>query len=545
MQKPEWRYIENFVDPDLFQLSYEYVEAQSENLILQQGEVGSLLLKSTDPETEDFLTEISFGRKYLRYAYCKCGLAGKKLCKHLLAAIIIHRRTIVEVDKSSVIKEVNIPSRISLPAILNQIPKEDLDRFIQRYARTNKQFGQALKLHFASRIQVSSPDQKYHDLIKSMTRLIPNAMGKIARAALQSLFWISEELLLQADDLIATENNVEAFAICHELLIKFQSIYRKLEVYFGEFEKYWILIHQKTKSILDSTLAPDFRTEAENKLILIFMEPSYPMIHSPNNLFEIIYQRQDAEQRRILVENMLKKIGRKDHNPIPIVALARQAMKTENEHLLTMAYEMNDDISRWMAAVDILNATQRDIAHTLCQWLLLHTKEEFWKHKIMDKIWTLFPQNNQSSLFALHLLSSQPDEKYILYLKERDISTDLIINTLKESNHPKSKNLLIDFFIHLYRYDDATTLLFDGLTLEILKSYTQKLLPGQMDWLENAYKKMFTIYLESHVGPAPAIKIQNTLSYLHMIKAHQLADLLQKWVKKTFQDHTTLSERLS
>jgi hypothetical protein len=545
MQKPEWRYIENFVDPDLFQQAYDYVESNEGLLSMVPGEAGSLLLKSADPLAEDLYTEIGFGRKYLRHAYCRCGQAGKKLCVHLIAAIILHRRGVVEKDKTILVADSNIPARISLPAILHQIPKEDLDRFIQRYARTNKQFGQALKLHFASRIQVASPDQKYHDLIKSMTRLVPNAMGKIAKSSLQSLFWISEELLLQADDLIALENNVEAFAICHELLTKFHSIYRKLEIYFGDFEKFWIIIHQKIKSILDNTLAPDFRSEAEAKLLLILNEPSYPLIHSPHNLFEILYPRADADQKLVLKENIFKKIGRKDHNPVPLVALTRQAMRFEDEPLLTQAFELNNDISRWMSAIDILFSTQRDVAHTLCLWMIRRTKDEFWKLKIMDRFWSLFPDDPKSKVYAQSLLSHQPEEKYIRYLKERDTSLDIIIQCLKGSGHLRARTLLIDFYISNQLYEEATDLISQGLTLDILKSYTSKLWPQQASWLEEAYKKVFNSYLDQHVGPAPAIKIQNTLAYLHMVKAHGLAESLQKWIKKTFQDHTSLTERLS
>lgn len=113
----------------------------------------------------------------------------QKICIHLIAAIILHRRvTEKDQDLTPASRETMLPSRISIPTILQQIPKEDLDRFLQRYARMNKQFAQAVKLHFASRIQVNSPQQKYHDLIKSMTRLTPNSMGKIAKHALQSLF---------------------------------------------------------------------------------------------------------------------------------------------------------------------------------------------------------------------------------------------------------------------------------------------------------------------------------------------------------------------
>ncbi|MEO5583745.1 MAG: hypothetical protein ABIR66_13725 [Saprospiraceae bacterium] len=544
MQKPEWRFIENFVDPELFQQAYEFVESNEDKLSLQPGEAGSLLLKTNDPDVSDLYTEIGFGRKYLRHAYCRCGKAGKKLCMHLLAAIILHRRTIIEKDKAIMIAETNVASRISLPAILHQIPKEDLDRFIQRYARTNKQFGQALKLHFASRIQVASPDQKYHDLIKSMTRLVPNAMGKIAKSSLQSLFWISEELLLQADDLIVLENQVEAFAICHELLIKFHSIYRKLEVYFGDFEKYWILIHHKIKNIMDGTIAPDFRIEAEAKLIVQFNEPSYPFIHSPNNLFEILYSKSDQEQRKALKECLLKKIGRKDHNPIPLVAVTRQSMRFEDEQLLIAAFELNNDTSRWMAAVDVLHGTQREMAHTLCQWLMRRTRDEFWKNKIMDRLWSLFPDDPNVTHYALHLLATQPEEKYLRFLREKDVSMEIIIDALRESKHPRSKNLLVDFYINNHWYEEATEMLNEGLTLEILKSYTQKLWPHQSAWLDESYKRIFNSYLEQHMGPAPAIKIQNTLAYLHMVKAHTLAENLQKWIKKTFQDHTSLTERL-
>ncbi|MEP7324032.1 MAG: hypothetical protein ABI761_19040, partial [Saprospiraceae bacterium] len=278
--------------------------------------------------------------------------------------------------------------------------------------------------------------------------------------------------------------------------------------------------------------------------IVQFNEPSYPFIHSPNNLFEILYSKSDHEQRIALKESILKKVGRKDHNPIPLVAITRQSMRFEDERLLIAAFELNNDTSRWLAAVDVLHATQREMAHTLCQWLMRRTKDEFWKNKIMDRFWSLFPDDPNSTVHALHLLATQPEEKYLRFLREKDVSMEIIVDALKDSKHPRSKNLLIDFYINNHWYEEATEMLNEGLTLEILKSYTQKLWPHQATWLDEAYKKIFNSYLEQHMGPAPAIKIQNTLAYLHMVKAHTLAENLQKWIKKTFQDHTSLTERL-
>ena len=38
MQKTEWRYIENFCDPELFQQAYELIEDESPNYLLNPRE---------------------------------------------------------------------------------------------------------------------------------------------------------------------------------------------------------------------------------------------------------------------------------------------------------------------------------------------------------------------------------------------------------------------------------------------------------------------------------------------------------------------------
>ncbi len=547
MQKPEWRYIENFVDPDLFQQAFDWVEANGNTLSLHFAEAGSLILKSSLIHEDELYTEIGFGRKYLRHAYCRCGKAGKKLCIHLIAAIILHRRNNEELDKPIkplATKDIGLPNRISIPVILSQIPKLDLDRFLQRYARTNKQFGQALKLHFASKVQVSSPEQKYHDLIKSMTRLIPNALGKIAKGSMQSLFWISEELLLQADDLIALENPIESFAICHELLQKYHSIYRKLDMYFGEYEKFWILIHQRLRSILDLTLAPDYRIELEGKLMILFTDPGYPMIHSPHNLYEVLFFNADPDSRKNLNAVLLKKIGRRESNPLPLVTLAKTAMRIQDESLLKEAFEGNNDLSKWLSTLEIIVSSHKEYARQLGQWLMAQTKDEFWKFKFMDRLWSFFPEDPASKKYALALLQYQPDEKYLKYSIDYHINADLVIKSLQNSLQFKSKNLLIDFYISHHMMSEAKALLESPLSLEQLKAYTQRLWPKEAAWLEQSYKSILTTFLENHLGPPSVSKVQNILAFLHMIKAHALADDLQKWIKKTFQDHTSLSEKL-
>ncbi|MBL0113809.1 MAG: hypothetical protein IPP42_24570 [Saprospiraceae bacterium] len=65
MQKPDWRYIENFVDPDLFQKAYDLVEQYGDQVKLTKGELGLYTLEWSD-STEELSTEISFGRKYIK-----------------------------------------------------------------------------------------------------------------------------------------------------------------------------------------------------------------------------------------------------------------------------------------------------------------------------------------------------------------------------------------------------------------------------------------------------------------------------------------------
>ena len=393
MQKVEWRLVENFVEAELFQQAYDLVEnEQNPSYELKEGEAGIYYLKPLD-QVSDISTEIEFNRKFIKRYVCTCGEVGKKICRHLVAAVILYRRIKnAEEEKSLDANSLgNLPSRISLPAILSQIPREDLNRFLQRYARINKHFGQAIKLHFASKVQVASPEQKYHDLIRSMTRLIPLANGKLSKQSVQSLFWVSEELLSQADDLIAMETPIEAFAISMELLQSFQSIYRKLEMYIGEYEKYFITIHQKIKTILDFELAPALRLEFTQKLLTAFADPSYPFINSPNNLFEILYPFPEQEIRIQLKEITLKKIGRKEMNSTPLIAWIKNAIKFKDENLLQQALDANGDIAKWISAIDSISINNREFAKQVARWVMLKTKEEFWKFKLMEKIWSLYP----------------------------------------------------------------------------------------------------------------------------------------------------------
>ncbi len=544
MKKIEWRFIENFCEAELFQKAYDLVESDKNLTTLSESEGGGFHLK-IDAES-DLNTEIDFSRKYIKRAHCDCGQSGKNLCIHLIAAIILYRR-IKNNESSSFTKNNNastLPSRISIQAILSQIPKEDLDRFLQRYARINKSFGQSLKLHFASKVQVASPEQKYHDLIKSMTRLVPLANGKLSKQSIQSLFWISEELLLQVDDLIATESPVEAFAICFELLNSFQAIYRKMDIYLGEFEKFWIQIHQKLKAIIELDMAPDSKQEIIHKLLHLFNDPAYPYLHSPHNIFEILFPSLDTRAKALLLESALKKQSRKEMNPIPLVSWIKTAMRSYDEKMLEAALQVNDENGKWLIAIDSLATNNKEFARKISKWLILRTKNESWKHRLMDKVWSLFPDDSDSVVYALGLLTFQPEEKYIQYLINKHISFEMIGLALKDSKHVKALPALINFYIETLQTDQAKKMIEDHLGLELLKSFTAKLFVKEESWLESQYKTVLQQYLHDHVGPIPASKIQNILSYLQLIRCRSLAEHLQKWLKKEFADHPTMIELL-
>jgi hypothetical protein len=540
MTKLDWNYIENFIDPELFQSGYELAEECPPGA-LKNTDQNIYKIHFSSPNEQPVEAELVFGRKYLRLYRCDCQYPKKPLCRHLVAAVILYRRSKMEVPAVQV---ASWPAKITMAAILQQVPKEDLDRFLQRYARTNKHFGQALKLHFASRIHVASPTEKYRDLIKGMARLVPNAQGKLPKPALASLFWLSEELLLQAEDLIALDNPTEAYAICLELLLKYMSIYRKLDIHFNEYEKYWILLHQRLKNIAEFNLAPDFRAEMEQKLFTTFCEPGYPFIHSPHNLFEFLYPRLDDEQKLVLEQKLLEKLNRKEHNPVPLVALLKIAFRYQNQALLDRTLEAHYEPMRWMAALELLLGHQKEYTKTLGPWLVTRLRDDYWRLRLMEKLFTWFPDENFTIDFASKLLTAQPDEKYVSYLTDHGVKPDHIIQLLTLSSNPRRVPTLIGFYLQQSMLTEAKALVEAHIALDLLKSITLKFLPIDPDWVETMYQVQLRSYLDQHIGPPSLIQVHSIISYLRMIKAVNLAERLEKWLKKNFQDHTSLTVSL-
>ncbi|MDZ4707868.1 MAG: hypothetical protein SH818_05645 [Saprospiraceae bacterium] len=540
MAKPDWNYIENFIDPELFQSGYELAEESLPDA-LKSVDQNIYKINFSSPSTGAIEAELVFGRKYVSQYRCDCTEPKKPLCRHLVAAVILYRRSKLELPPAPV---GSWPAKITISSILHQVPKDDLDRFLQRYARTNKHFGQALKLHFASRIHVASPSDKYRDLIKGMARLVPNAHGKLPKPALASLFWLSEELLLQAEDLIALDNPTEAYAICLELLLKYMSIYRKLDIHFNEFEKYWIILHQRIKNIAEFNLAPDFRAEMEQKLFSTFCEPGYPFIHSPHNLFEFLYPRLEEEQKSILEQKLLEKLNRKEHNPVPLVAVLKIAYRYQNQALLDRTLEAHYEPMRWMAALELLLGHQKEYTKTLGPWLVNRLKDEYWKVRLMEKLFTWFPDENFTMDYASRLLTAQPDEKYVNYLLSHGIKPAHVAQLIKQSSSPRRISVLIGFYLQHDMVDEGRSLVESHITLDLLKSITAKFLNIDPEWLESMYQVQLRSYLDHHVGPPSQVQVQSIISYLRMIKAVNLVDRLEKWLKKNFQDHTSLSVSL-
>ncbi|HNR08194.1 MAG TPA: hypothetical protein PKM27_12820 [Saprospiraceae bacterium] len=541
MVKADWNYIENFVDPELFEHAYELAEHSNPD-VLTLVDKGIYKTRFKSPEGVLIEGEISFGRKYIRQYHCDCQAGKKILCLHLVAATILYRRERLEIPVAT---QATLPSKITISSILNQVPKEDLERFLLRYARMDKSFGQALKVHFASRVQVASPEDKYRDLIKSMARLVPNAQGKLPRQAMASLFWISEELLLQAEDLIALDNPAEAFAICHELLCKYASIYRRLEMYFNDFEKYWIIMHQRLKTILDFPLAPGFRAEMEKKLFDAFADPAYPFIHSPHNLFELLYPLAESAQKKILEDLVLNKIKRNDHNPVPLVSILKTAIKNQDQSLLALALRNNPEPMRWISALELLVSGNKAYAKSLGPWLISQFQDEYWKLRLMEKLYNWYPEESSSISYAAHLLLAHPEEKYVRYLLGRGQSVSTIAGLLEQANHPRKNILLTELFLSQDQVDKAKSVIESNPGLDLLKSVTPRFLDLDPEWLTRMYQQLIRAYLDQHIGPVSASQVKSVISFLRMTKAGTLADQLEKWIKKNFQDHTSLSENLN
>jgi hypothetical protein len=485
--------------------------------------------------------EVEWLKPMTRYqkATCSCNFfKDNKVCKHIIAALLAYKDTLVIKPQETLISEKH--ATLNINNVLNGVSKEELKNFIKTYARTDKKFSTALKVQFARKVNLRDNEKKYKSLLDSVIRPISNDKTHIKISDAKSLLNIVDDFYNQAQDSMAIGEFGEAFYLCKVSLTKLCYVYHYTDFLRTELENEI----NKNHSLLSLLLAESKSHELSETIIGFIVElinySYYPFIDIDDN--GIIILKKYNKLPMDLQETVKTQLNRKKEFESQITYLLSIDIIVKHSHkeslLLPLKYQsyINKvamlllDKGKYMECINFCNGYLSDGGDIVLIYLkaLMASKSK----KLISEMahWFVASQNLSIVDYAINVLSAEEQLKF----REG-------VNRL----YKKSKMDDPRYYYFLGRTNQLAVLLkmlSDKKDLRMLMTYDHYLVPVMEHDLGTLYEGLLEAYLTQHIGNHSQIFIAEIFDHLNKIKAMKITKRLGLMIDMKFSHRMSLED---
>jgi hypothetical protein len=511
-------------------------------------------------------TEIQITPARVKAFSCECHeFSQSKICSHVVATMLAIRKKLLErnLEKQPGLRPVEVyneQNKLTINSILQQTSERELAAFIKSYANSNRQFALILKSHFASKIQVTEPDNKYRHLLDSVIAANRNSINEIKSKGASQLLKVSESLLEQAIGLIAEQDYAEAFIILKVLIEKICQVIRKCGNKRESLQEVLLRAAGQLKQFSNLLLAPALKQEIVDFLISFYNRPASRVNKLQWFFFEALSgylnDRETAEKFLISIEQELGKENTNSTWQIDLMhfrmlTLASTPISVYLRRLEAEALKSPESLSLHLEKAEL--AGRLDWAITWCKKGLVSFPKSQNAEFLENKLIHLIIQSGKKKQ-AIPLLESHFVKKWdleILWKMKQCLDSgwikkrDEIIQKIKDD---APENIKHDLLATIYSEEKLSSELFQYLksenSLELLMKYDSLLQRNLRSALCDLYEEKMSDYLQSHLGLVPAMTIRRILNHLELAGMKKEASSLFAKLQKRFPGRLAVSNDL-
>jgi len=476
----------------------------------------------------------------IKRSLCSCPHdQSKGICPHVGAAALMLRKELQEKKE----KTTNTTSRrrssksFDLVALLHNLSKEEIDGFVLRKARKDKNFRLLLQASFIKKI---SSDQ-LESFVESTFPVLTKANEKIPASKLKAYIDISEELVKHFKNLVALDNLTEAyeliflllrksFYVKHHLKNEPPRFYKMHKNLLTDFNSLYSLIEapeyrHKITSHVDQLLSTSYisaELKEEQELWMI----QYKHHASPSTLMSITQEylakyRQDFGSYYFIKSLQLLLISDLERRKDIITSLDSQERYRIIQHL---SAQKNHPTTHEVM-FDFLQHTE--LSHPLAKAILENLDLPDKKEVVIKR--------------ASHYLIKYKEEYYIRYIRdnsenwENDLSEILL--GFESINDVKS---MIRVLLMSEKHDDALTLLQRHLSWDLLTEFDREISITHPDSCLALYKEVITTYVNHHFGIHAQDFVRHAMSRLSNLDRKDWSNNIREYLKENYSDRRAL-----
>ena len=541
----------------------EYVEA-AEQLIAQHL-VPKLYtvdknLYTANIETDDFYEiEIQLTGKRVKAYTCDCKNYLKNgICEHITAVLLQLRKQVKEQTDQLVVKKEQKPVKLNINSVLRQVSAEELQTFVRKYAKRDRQFSLQLKAHFARKIELASPFEKYAQLLTSAIRLERNAKGFFKTGGLGRVLRIVEDIFFHAETALNQLDYQECLAALRAVIKQLHLIER-----FGKKSPRIKEAALSGLSILSrlqqQEIAPALESQLWNLVLETAFHPTLIRQHYTDSLKDILSKMANTTARQKKLLEQIQPIRQHSELDLSIrkmfslweIMLLEKCSDTTTLHSRFEEIILNPQLLKQIIA-DYRNAGERLRSKKLIEQALQFVKNGTLSVYLQDELLQISLELQDFPLartLSRQLFLQQSELKYFAAYKSAnpdnwDQAYRNLIEELQQKKTGKSQRILAEIYVREGHSEALIQLLQETASLDLLLQFDHYLLPEQASVVRQLYHQLLEDYLQDHLGLPASQKVRLAIQHLHQIQATKLARQLLTFIREKYAWRQSLMEEL-
>jgi tetratricopeptide (TPR) repeat protein len=506
-------------------------------------------------------TEVKISPSKVKAASCECVYFQQhSMCAHVAATLLALRRNIVKHNTQKPDKQDNISKKLTVGAILEQVPHHDLITFVQQYARTNRTFALALKTRFATQMPDIDSKEKYIQLLDATINSARRPDRTFNRRGTGSIHKILLELNRQAEAQLLVGHFAEAVFIAQSIIEKTAPLLRKMQAQAEE-------IRQEVKTAFDTlrhVIAQQPPPSLREALWRYTLEESEKLTYRINQvdsyffrlLLSLAEEDAQAEQLLVLFQERIRRYMYEKRDITPLVL--QKLTLLENMKRDTDAEQL---LQRYMQYPEVLLlAIQRAIEKSdfkQAKNLIFKALEKSPPKPLQDTLEENLLQiaqqeQNKTDIVQLAQTRLLHTFKVVYYELWRQFQSEQsaaavseLLQALQERPYAPEKHRLIALILQAEgRYEQLLQYLQQIQSLDLAQDFIPTLLAYNPAHTVSMCRQLAHRYLSGHVGRKPSEKVRVLVATLREAGAAELADHLIEALLADFPERHTLLEEL-
>ena len=521
------------------------------------------LLPPHEPACE---VEIQITPSKVSGASCDCGaFAGRHICPHLVAAPFSLRKYLrQEKERKAATKEAAQTSgnkRLTVPAILEQVPNASLIEFLQEYARQNRAFAIALKSRFASAVQTHDEKDKYLQLIQTVISAGRKSGGSLTKKGSTVLSELLQDLFRQADEDLHAGNFAETLALMQAIIEKVSPIIKKVTAPVPAIQEAVPNAFTILDQLVQRNIPPGLRQLIWEYCLAEARRPTYILNQLEGHFLSLALRLAPSFKGFDQVEKLLQDLfGIAQHFKLPVstLLLAQYSLYIQSGKLAKardlVLEHLHEPQLLIVAIQQALGKNEQKLAQQLAEKGLGYPSCQPVHEQLEDILLEIALENGDKDAiikWASTLFLRNFDKKHHLLIKATDPAGWLNRrNELEKQLQlgpalPARRKALAEIFAEDGEWADLFQLLEQSRSIELLQQYDRKLLDTMPEQILNLYESMLKEYLQHFIGRSTSKSVRQILQHLFSIGADELANRLIQEFRVSYPERHTLMEELS